>query len=96
MNGWGRTAHRVAEIRPAGTIRIMEGRQNPAAVIEARGLTKRYGDLTAVDAIDFEVARGGVRRLPRPQRRREDDHRPDGLLLLPDHRGDASGSSAST
>jgi lipooligosaccharide transport system ATP-binding protein len=27
-------------------------------VIEARGLTKRYGDLTAVDAIDFEVGAG--------------------------------------
>ena len=27
-------------------------------MIEARGLTKRYGDLAAVDAIDFAVARG--------------------------------------
>ena len=27
-------------------------------MIEARGLTKRYGDFTAVDGIDFTVARG--------------------------------------
>ena len=29
-----------------------------APLIEARGLTKRFGDFVAVDAIDFEVARG--------------------------------------
>ena len=28
------------------------------ALIHARGLTKRFGDLTAVDGIDFDVARG--------------------------------------
>jgi lipooligosaccharide transport system ATP-binding protein len=28
------------------------------SLIHARGLTKRFGDLTAVDAIDFDVARG--------------------------------------
>ncbi len=27
-------------------------------LVEARSLTKRFGDLTAVDAVDFEVARG--------------------------------------
>ena len=31
---------------------------NAAALISARGLTKRFGEFTAVDAIDFEVARG--------------------------------------
>ena len=30
----------------------------PAALIHARGLTKRFGDMTAVDAIDFDVAPG--------------------------------------
>ena len=30
----------------------------PEVLIEARGLTKRYGDFLAVDAIDFEVVRG--------------------------------------
>ena len=29
-----------------------------APLVEARGLTKRFGDFTAVDAIDFEVRRG--------------------------------------
>src|SRR5712692_11789671 len=29
-----------------------------AALIRARGLTKRFGELTAVDGIDFDVARG--------------------------------------
>src|SRR5437899_9201101 len=28
------------------------------ALIRARGLTKRFGEFTAVDAIDFDVARG--------------------------------------
>ena len=28
------------------------------ALIQARGLTKRFGDFTAVDGIDVEVARG--------------------------------------
>ena len=28
------------------------------SVVEARGLTKRFGDLVAVDAVDFEVRRG--------------------------------------
>jgi len=33
--------------------------ENPEpALIHARGLTKRFGELTAVDAVDFDVARG--------------------------------------
>jgi lipooligosaccharide transport system ATP-binding protein len=30
----------------------------PTSLIHARGLTKRFGDFTAVDGIDFDVARG--------------------------------------
>jgi lipooligosaccharide transport system ATP-binding protein len=30
----------------------------PEPLISARGLTKKYGDFTAVDAIDFDVAKG--------------------------------------
>jgi lipooligosaccharide transport system ATP-binding protein len=30
----------------------------PKSLISARGLTKKYGDFTAVDAIDFDVAKG--------------------------------------
>ena len=32
--------------------------QTNTPLISARGLTKRFGDFTAVDGIDFEVARG--------------------------------------
>ena len=32
----------------------------PEPAITVRGLTKRYGDFTAVDAIDFDVARGEI------------------------------------
>jgi len=32
--------------------------ENPAPLIHARGLTKRFGEFTAVDAIDFDVAVG--------------------------------------
>ncbi len=56
MNGWGRTAHRVAEIGRAGYDPWVMDAGIP--VIEARGLTKRYGELTAVDGIDFAVAAG--------------------------------------
>ncbi|MDQ6720592.1 MAG: ABC transporter ATP-binding protein, partial [Candidatus Dormibacteraeota bacterium] len=31
---------------------------NPDPLISARGLGKRFGELIAVDAIDFDVARG--------------------------------------
>ena len=56
---------------PRGSVRRLEqqsateGRPTPsdicgwvARVISASGLTKRYGEFTAVDGIDFEVARG--------------------------------------
>jgi len=33
---------------------------NPTAAISVRGLTKRFGSFTAVDAIDFDVARGEI------------------------------------
>ena len=47
-------------------------------MIEARGLTKRFGDFTAVDGIDFTVEPGRDLRLPRPERRRQDlDHADD-------------------
>ena len=39
-----------------------------------RGLVKRYGDLVAVDGIDFEVASGEVFGLLGPERRRQDHH----------------------
>ena len=50
-------------------------------MIEARGLTKRYGDKVAVDDLSFTVQPGIVTGLPRTQRRRQvdddaDDPRP--------------------
>ncbi len=33
---------------------------NPDAAISVRGLTKRFGDFTAVDGIDFDVAKGEI------------------------------------
>ena len=33
---------------------------NPGTLVEARSLTKRFGDFVAVDAIDFDVRRGEV------------------------------------
>ena len=64
-------------------------------LVLARGLVKRFGDFTAVDGIDVEVAaRRGV-RLPRAQRRRQvldDAH--DRLRLAGDRRH-AAGARAS-
>jgi len=40
----------------AGTVASLA----PGAVIQVRGLIKRYGDVKAVDGIDFDVARGEV------------------------------------
>ena len=34
--------------------------EQPSAAIEARGLTKRFGDITAVDALDLELAAGRI------------------------------------
>ena len=41
--------------------------------VEARGLVKRYGDIVAVDHVDLTVERRRRVRLPRPERRRQDD-----------------------
>ena len=46
-------------------------------MIEARDLTKRYGDKTAVDDVTHHRSRVG-HRVPGPQRRRQvDDHAHD-------------------
>ena len=43
-------------------------------MIEARGLTKRYGDTLAVDNLSFSVEPGQDHRFPRPERRGQDHH----------------------
>ena len=61
---------------------IIEARSIGAEpVISVRGLRKSYGDVEAVRGVDLEVDAGRDLRLPRPQRRRQDDHRlgPRGL-----------------
>ena len=46
----------------------------PTNVIETSGLGKRYGErIVAVDGLDLRVRRGRGLRLPRAQRRRQDD-----------------------
>ena len=45
--------------------------------IETRGLTKRYGDVVAVDRLDLVVPTGSVVALLGPERRREDHHGAD-------------------
>ena len=47
--------------RAAAASQAPSGRRRPSrlpALIEARGLTKRFGDFTAVDGIDVDVHRG--------------------------------------
>ena len=40
------------------TIAAAVSTTSDAPIIHALGLTKRFGDLTAVDGVDFDVARG--------------------------------------
>ena len=44
-----------------------------AAVIEARGLTKRFGERAALRDVSFAASRGRAARGDRPERRRQDD-----------------------
>ena len=44
-----------------------------APPVEARGLVKRYGEIVAVDHVDLTVEPRRRLRLPRPERRRQDD-----------------------
>ena len=48
-------------------------------MIKVEGLTKRYGPTVAIRNISFEVGKGEIVGIPRPQRRREDhdDAHPD-------------------
>ena len=48
------------------------------AAITAVGLTKRYGAVTAVEDLSFDVARRRGHRVPRAQRRRQDHDPADG------------------
>ena len=67
-----------------------------AIPIRAEGLTKRYGDTLALDALDLEVAPGEVYGYLGPERRREDDDDPAAARAAPAERRRAALSSAST
>ena len=43
-------------------------------IVEARGVTKRFGARVAVDGIDLDVAAGRLLRPARAERRRQDHH----------------------
>ena len=56
------------------------------SLIHARGLTKRFGEFTAVDGIDFDVAPGESFGFLGPERRRQDLDDADDRLRLAAHR----------
>ena len=58
-----------------------------APPIEARGLVKRYGHITAVDDVDLDGQRRRRLRLPRAERRRQDDVAADAARADPARRG---------
>ncbi|MDT8878729.1 ribosome-associated ATPase/putative transporter RbbA [Halomonas saccharevitans] len=49
-----------ARQRQHRSVTIPPQRQSDTIAIEARGLTKRFGDFTAVDRVDFRIARGEI------------------------------------
>ena len=51
-----------------------------APLLRIRGLSRRFGGLTAVDGIDLDLARGRIRQHHRAERRRQDH------VVQPDHR----------
>ena len=61
-----------------GLSRWRRGRIGDVAVsVEFSGLTKRFGSLTAVDDLSFVVAARARHRIPRAERRRQDDDAAD-------------------
>ena len=46
-------------------------------MIHIKNLVKKFGEVTAVDDISFDVQRRRDLRVPRPERRRQDDDDPD-------------------
>ena len=75
-------------VRP-GVGRLIAVSEN-GAMIHARGLVKRFGDLVAVDGIDLDVRRGRGVRLPRPERRGQELDDADDRLRLAGQRRDAA------
>ena len=57
----------------AARSRAAAGRVRGGAMIAVHDLVKRYGKFTAVDGVSLDVEPGRDPRLPRPERRRQDD-----------------------
>ena len=53
--------------------RVDVGANAVGPVVETRGLTKRYGSRTVVDALDMQIP-AGCGGIHRPERGRQDDH----------------------
>ena len=67
-----------------------------APPVEARGLVKRYGEIVAVDHVDLHGRARRRLRLPRPERRRQDDLAADAARPDPADRGLGASCSAAT
>ena len=67
----------------------------PLAIL-TEGLTKRYGETVALDRLDLTVAAGRGVRLPRSERRGQDDDDPAAARAAPADRGPGASCSAST
>ena len=81
---------------PGGQLLSSPTLRTMASAVHTEGLTKRYGETLALDALDLEVAAGRGVRLPRPERRRQDDDDPAPARAAPADERAARSSSAST
>ena len=61
---------------------------NPTQTVplEVHGLTKKFGDFTAVDHVSFTVQPGEVLGLSRSERERKDNHHPHVVRFAHSHR----------
>jgi ABC-type multidrug transport system ATPase subunit len=75
-----RAGHKALQIPP----RPITDRE---PVVTARGLTRRFGDFTAVDHVSFTIRAGRDLRLCRLQRLRQDDHNEDADRAVAGQRG---------
>ena len=70
--------HAAAPLSRRGRSALEADAMSPAAStpIETDGLTRRFGDFVAVDRVTLRIPKGQPVRVPRPQRRGQDDDDP--------------------